>query len=146
MHELLDAALLYKNEYGRFPRTDQPIHAATKVLNMRIGRMLNGTDVGENPKGIPFLGGKYTSWTQWLFTRFAASKWSEWRKSRPFIRMRFADKGAKAYDRGGIDRREGLILDPWGTPYAFEASAGFLIKSAGPDGVLGNSDDLSFSE
>lgn len=52
-------------------------------------------------------------------------------------------------DLGLTGDREGLRTDHWGEPYVYEltvdetnAPIGFELRSAGPDGVVGNEDDL----
>ncbi len=55
---------------------------------------------------------------------------------------------------GGISGLNQMIRDPWGSPYGLDENEGESgptdcrrdsIKSAGPDGILGTSDDISFS-
>ncbi|MDR2849487.1 MAG: type II secretion system protein GspG [Verrucomicrobiota bacterium] len=43
--------------------------------------------------------------------------------------------------------KESAAFDPWGTPYELQidASQAFHVRSAGPDGVMSNRDDLVFT-
>jgi len=38
------------------------------------------------------------------------------------------------------------FVDPWGTPYSYEAGDSYTLGSAGPDGRFGTSDDILWSE